>query len=201
MYTYTHAHTQICVLLTPISFCGASYKVQEFLLELTKIIETSNIISPFSEFLVVGCCQYFLRKRLSDFETYSQGAARKFQGFGSGDTFAQHLMEMYMVPQKKFSDFSSIFPAQRPSHHHQQPIQAPIFAVCSRDVIENVQFFFTFSYFCAFLSQNVFYLGNKENCQIVTIIIGASSNTTRLSNLTALAMKRLPIPPLIFRSG
>ena len=127
----------------------------------------------------MGCCQYFLRKRLSDFETYSQGAARKFQGFGSGDTFAQHLMQMYRVPQKKFSDFSSIFPAQRPSHHHQQPIQAPIFLYAVGMSLRMCNFFFIF----IFLSKNVFYLGNKENCQIVTIIIGASSNTTRLSNL------------------
>ena len=117
-------------------------------MELTKIIETSNIISQFSEFLVVGCCQYFLRKRLSDFETYSQGAARKFQGFGSGDTFAQHLMQMYRVPQKKFSDFSSIFPAQRPSHHHQQPIQAPIFLYAVGMSLRMCNFFFSFLYFC-----------------------------------------------------
>ena len=64
---------------------------------ITKIIETLKIMSPFSDFSVVGCCQYFLRKRLSDFESYSQGAARKVQGFGSGDTLAQNLIHMYQA--------------------------------------------------------------------------------------------------------
>ena len=64
---------------------------------ITKIIETLKMMSPFSDFSVVGCCQYFLRKRLSDFESYSQGAARKVQGFGSGDTLAQNLIHMYQA--------------------------------------------------------------------------------------------------------
>lgn len=45
----------------------------------------------FCDFSVVGCCQYFLRKALSDFQTYSQGADDG-QGFGSGDIFPK--MEM-----------------------------------------------------------------------------------------------------------
>ena len=37
-------------------------------------IETLKMMLAFSDFSVVGCCQYFLPKGLSDFQTYSLGA-------------------------------------------------------------------------------------------------------------------------------